>query len=1505
MTASSSSTVNGEGNLTFDGTDLFVAHSSGAIKFAAAHATDKIQLYNGGNEKIGTSANTIIFTGDNHKFIDTSSSETMQWTSSNNYLTIHETGASKGSHLRLATDNSDYIITAGGGSNQLSVYDVTSASNRLVINSGGAISTGVWNGTAIASAYLDADTAHLSTNQTFSGVKTFSSSVQLQSELDFTGNGNKIVDVFTLASSNTFRIRHHNPSGNVFHDALVLTGNAGAKLYYNNGLKFETTNTGATLTGALTATSFVGDGSNLTGTSGAVSAVANGANNRIATFSSSTALNGEANLQFDGTHLILPDNSLALFGAGNKFQIGHKATYSQIVTYEGNLYIDNNADDQDIVFRCDDGSNGLANYIVLDGSTNSVAIHQDIKLTNTKKLYLDNGLDTYINEVTANAIGFTTAGAERMRIDTTGLGIGKTPSYKLDVNSTSAGIIAQFQYASDTDGRIQIYADANAGSIGNDTGLQGETIYFQDDVGQRFYTGGSERVRIDTSGHLTIQDGHLILPYGEINDSGTDVVIKATNAFVAQSGGANNRYVINSSGSHTFYGNVSMSSPLSSNYGPTFNEGGNDSDTRIESVGNANMFRLDASTNRIGIGTGSPAYDLHVAGHLYASSSFLGPDGSSGTPSYRFHNDGNSGMFSYAQDQLGFSTTGTTRMVINNNGPDFINTSGLYMDNRRFFEMRSNSNDRGAWNPIASNIRHSGVQRYFDEEFAGGNNSVNLYNNAGGSNLVLSRITASADSLVPPNSTGVVLKLAYNGNGTTSPNFGGIYQTITSEENHTFAQVFQAKLPDGRKFVINENPQGTNKTSYWMTSDEGTGKWEWYVRVSHCGDSGTFGGGGHISVSGGSDTAFNWYIASMTQYDVTEAPPVVQNITNQSNNRLLTSTGSYNGINAEPSITFDGTNLAFSGRLYLDGGGNTYIEENAADTIGFATNGSLRFTMNSGGDFYCSNKIQAGGNGVEIWDATHGFKQVIGKDSTYTKLLNNDGAINIHLGDTGDANNYYNNGGHRFRSSNGGTYFGALNSTGLRLGTGTSFASYRLDVAGDVRITHSGDQMLRLARSGANEFSLEIDSSRMYWYNRTTSTALFAIDNAGNFGVGTVSPTSKLHIYNGNGSIPDDANNHVLIEDDGHCYLGIGGGTSSDTGIHFMDSGGIRGRIAYHHNGDSMSFKTSNTERIRIDATGTKFSENFSSTDDILHIKPTNGGNRTMTIDGQIINVTYSNSTGSAALELQANGGATTFAGPVSGITTLNTTGGITTNYGLSLTQGATNFLLYNNANENVLYMRDTTNGAMLQTWGVSSTTIHKPLTVQGLFTGTQISLGYNHGNDYSIGCSNWFRSSGATGWYNGTYGGGIRMTDTTWVKLYNGKALYVANQIAATGDVTAYYSDERLKTKIETIDNAVDKVMSLEGFIYEENELAEELGYTNKGKRQVGVSAQQVEKVLPEAVTLAAVDMETDEFSGEITSKSGENYLTVKYEKLIPLLIESIKELKEEIDRLKTQIGE
>jgi hypothetical protein len=125
------------------------------------------------------------------------------------------------------------------------------------------------------------------------------------------------------------------------------------------------------------------------------------------------------------------------------------------------------------------------------------------------------------------------------------------------------------------------------------------------------------------------------------------------------------------------------------------------------------------------------------------------------------------------------------------------------------------------------------------------------------------------------------------------------------------------------------------------------------------------------------------------------------------------------------------------------------------------------------------------------------------------------------------------------------------------------------------------------------------------------------------------------------------------------------------------------------------------------------------------------------------------------------------------------------------------------------------------------------------------------------------------------------------------------SGNILATGNVTAYYSDERLKTKITTIENALDKVKSLEGFIYVENALAKSLGYTN-GEEQAGLSAQRVKAVLPQAVSLAPFDMQGVPETGDIISKSGENYLTVDYSRLVPLLIEAIKELSAQVDELK-----
>jgi hypothetical protein len=124
------------------------------------------------------------------------------------------------------------------------------------------------------------------------------------------------------------------------------------------------------------------------------------------------------------------------------------------------------------------------------------------------------------------------------------------------------------------------------------------------------------------------------------------------------------------------------------------------------------------------------------------------------------------------------------------------------------------------------------------------------------------------------------------------------------------------------------------------------------------------------------------------------------------------------------------------------------------------------------------------------------------------------------------------------------------------------------------------------------------------------------------------------------------------------------------------------------------------------------------------------------------------------------------------------------------------------------------------------------------------------------------------------------------------------AGEIRATNAITSFYSDERLKENIETITNALDKVMSIRGVTYNANELAESFGYTNKEK-QVGVLASDVQKVLPEAVKPAPFDLIRINETTEI-SRSGENYQTVQYEKIVPLLIEAIKELNKELKELK-----
>ena len=99
-----------------------------------------------------------------------------------------------------------------------------------------------------------------------------------------------------------------------------------------------------------------------------------------------------------------------------------------------------------------------------------------------------------------------------------------------------------------------------------------------------------------------------------------------------------------------------------------------------------------------------------------------------------------------------------------------------------------------------------------------------------------------------------------------------------------------------------------------------------------------------------------------------------------------------------------------------------------------------------------------------------------------------------------------------------------------------------------------------------------------------------------------------------------------------------------------------------------------------------------------------------------------------------------------------------------------------------------------------------------------------------------------------------------------------------AAGDVVAY-SDARLKENVETIDNALDKVLAMRGVSY--NRIADE-----DKSRKIGVIAQEVEQVLPEVV-----------------SQEGDGMKSVAYGNIVGVLIEAIKEQQKQIDELKARL--
>lgn len=139
--------------------------------------------------------------------------------------------------------------------------------------------------------------------------------------------------------------------------------------------------------------------------------------------------------------------------------------------------------------------------------------------------------------------------------------------------------------------------------------------------------------------------------------------------------------------------------------------------------------------------------------------------------------------------------------------------------------------------------------------------------------------------------------------------------------------------------------------------------------------------------------------------------------------------------------------------------------------------------------------------------------------------------------------------------------------------------------------------------------------------------------------------------------------------------------------------------------------------------------------------------------------------------------------------------------------------------------------------------------------------------------------------------GAGDYYSDSTFDKLLfqvkaNGTATIggdttISGSLTATGDVTAYASsDERLKDNIELIQQPIDKIKQIKGVSFDWNDKSEHTGH------DIGVIAQDIEKILPEIVA---------------TRDNG--FKAVRYEKIVALLIEAVKDQQSQIDELKAKL--
>ena len=527
--------------------------------------------------------------------------------------------------------------------------------------------------------------------------------------------------------------------------------------------------------------------------------------------------------------------------------------------------------------------------------------------------------------------------------------------------------------------------------------------------------------------------------------------------------------------------------------------------------------------------------------------------------------------------------------------------------------------------------------------------------------------------------------------------------------------------------------------------------------------------------------------------------------------------------------------LEIAGDLQLDAtDANLWIKSGASGTNGF-----INWTFNSDSTVY--SKV-----GIDYdTRATTGFHIDAGYPITIDATASGGKAINFAIGGSTKA---------------------VVNGSG-NVGIGTDNPVKKLDVDGDFYIRD--DHMLHM---GTVDISLWDNNNGTGGINMRggTSGTYAAIAESASTGYSNL----YLNKINVTSDISENANRFIDFYYDGVSAVRVRGNSSKDLSFDMHGGGNF-----LLPSGNVGIGTTSPGYKLQVDhSTGSEYVSSIRNTSDNLQLLlgTTTGG--LLNIQGKTIS-----SNAAYQIALQAEGGnvGIGIASPNAILHIKDGTNPGTTQWDYRVTAD----FQASNGNTSHLELTQIRDAGGVNNWQYTGTRLQQ--RIDSTYMGYMQFNGFS--NDYGI---SWGVGGGTAGPEATPEKMRLKQNGNLGIGTTNPSAkLHVVGAIYATDDVTAYYSDIRLKDVEGNIESALDKVNTLDGFYYTGNDTAKSLGY-EKLDREVGVSAQQIEEVLPEAVA---------------NIPGNDEYKTVKYERIVPLLIESIKELdkkyQDKIDGLMKEI--